>query len=89
MNSKDNQKKHELAILAELMVTNLDYIKRIAPLTPKAQRLHELTTELTPLLESMLTEIYKVDQIMTTTYLQDLGAKVETVIRKNYHPIIK
>lgn len=89
MNTKDNQDKHAIAILADLMADKLDDMQRIAPLTDKAKRLKELCNEMTPLIESMLTDIYGVEQIMTGTYLQELGAKVDTVIRKNYHPIVK
>lgn len=89
MNTKNNQAKHTIAILADLMSDKLDDMKRIAPLTDKAKRLHELCNELTPLIESMLTEVYGVEQIMTSTYLQEIGAKIDTVIRKNYNPIVK
>ena len=81
-------KTHELAVLSHLMAESLDDIEQMAGgLSPEALNLKQKCREITPMVEKILTELYQVDQIHSTTYLTDLANKVHTVLRKNYKQI--
>lgn len=81
----EHVKKHRLAIVAHLMSEALDDIQQqCGELSPKAIELKENCAKIVPAVEEILTEVYQVNQIHSSTYLTDLANKVETLIRKNY-----
>lgn len=84
----EHVKTHELAVLSHLMAESLDEIEQMAgSLSAEAVELKQKCREITPIVEKILTELYQVEQIHSTTYLTDLANKVHTVLRKNYKQI--
>ena len=81
MNLNHHRQTHKIAVLTYLLITELNDIKANSLLAKeiiKQGEAFELALE--PLLET----VYDSRQISKGTYLNELGIKVETVIRKNY-----
>lgn len=72
---------HKIATLATLMLSAIDDI------TVKTQEEYEFRDELIAVekrIEKILDVAFKVDTIKSSTYLQDLSRKLDTILRKNY-----
>ena len=85
MNPKQlNQKAHTIAVLANLLIENLDDIQASSN---EALLFKEKLNDLIPFCEQIITDVYAVQQVKSSTYLTDLSTKVDTVIRKSYQYI--
>lgn len=85
MNPKrHNQLSHKIAVLANLMTGALDEIGATSELATDFKNKCE---ELMPFCERIVDDTYQAKQIRSSTYLNELSNKVDTVIRKNYELI--
>jgi hypothetical protein len=86
MNPKEEAKCcHTIASLITLLA---DYTHDLMPETETAKQFKEKALELMPIAEIMLEAAFNVKEVRTSTYLQDLSNKIDTVIRKNFTQII-
>ena len=79
-----HQKTHKIAVLAYLMSEVLDEINADST---QALNFKSKCDQIQGFCETILTESFSVKTIKSTTYLQELSNKVDTVIRKNYQQI--
>jgi len=86
MTKKDEAKLcHTIAVLISLLA---DYTDDLTPNGPIAQQFKEKALELSPLSDAMLEATYNVKQVSSSTYINDLSNKIDTVIRKNFTQIV-
>lgn len=76
---------HKIASLVTLLA---DYTHELMPETETAKQFKEKSLELMPIAEIMLEAAFNVKEVRTSTYLQDLSNKIDTIIRKNFTQII-
>lgn len=82
MNPKQyNRTILEIAVLANLMTGALD---EIGASSEVALEFKQKCEELLPFCERILADTYSVEQFRSTTYLNEISNKVETVIRKSF-----
>jgi hypothetical protein len=86
MNPKEEAKKcHTIAVLISLLA---DYTDDLMPESEMARSFKEKAIEILPLADVMLEAVYNVKEVRTSTYINDLSNKIDTVIRKNFTQII-
>ena len=88
MSNKLNPKKfailsHKLIILCDLMIDTLDEIKDEVEVTGFKQTLEATKKEC----EQVVEAAFDVKLVSKSTYLQELGSKIDTLLRKNYELI--
>ena len=79
-NKEEARLCHTIAVLISLLA---DYTDDLTPNGPIAQQFKEKALELSPLSDAMLEATYNVKQVSSSTYINDLSNKIDTVIRKN------
>lgn len=85
MNPKrHNQITHKIAVLANLMTGALD---EIGANSEMATDFKQKCEELLPFCEQIISDVFVLKEIKSTTYLSDISNKVDTVIRKSYQTI--
>lgn len=84
MSKQYHQKTHKIAVLTYLLITELNDIKANSLLAKEIIKQGEAFEQS---LEPMLEVIFESKEISKGTYLNELGIKIETVIRKNYERI--
>lgn len=85
MNPKrHNEISHKIAVLANLMTGALDEIGASSEI---ALEFKDKCNELLPFCERIVSDTFTSKQIRSTTYINELSNKVDTVIRKNYKAI--
>lgn len=72
---------HKLAVLCELQ---LDLIQEINPEADGFIELKEGLKKIKPKLEEIVESAFEVEDIYRGRYFQDLSAKVDTLLRKEY-----
>lgn len=72
---------HKLAVLSSLMSETIDDIKSAGVEFPELVRPIKEVQQRTCLI---LTEVFQIESVRSSTYLTDLGNKVDTIIRKNF-----
>ena len=82
---EESQLCHKIASLVTLLA---DYTHELMPETETAKQFKEKALELMPIVEIMLEAAFNVKEVRTSTYLQELSNKIDTVIRKNFTQII-
>lgn len=82
---EESQLCHTIASLITLLA---DYTHELMPETETANQFKEKALELMPIAEIMLEAAFNVKEVRTSTYLQELSNKIDTVIRKNFTQII-
>jgi hypothetical protein len=78
------QTSHRIAVLAALLVESLEEINASSKV---AIDLKQKAKEIIPHCELILEEVYTAKTISSGNYFNDLSAKVDTVIRKNFEII--
>lgn len=81
---KINQLSHKLVVLSNLMVETLDDIEACSD---SSLEFRAKCKELLPFCETMIGDVFQLQQIKSTTYLMDLSNKVDTVIRREFKEI--
>lgn len=71
---------HKIAALCTLLIDEFDKLGPDAPLAIKAK-------EMNIFIEEMFTKIYDIPEVRSSTYVNDLANKIDTVIRKNFKPM--
>lgn len=84
MSLNHHRQTHKIAVLTYLLITELNDIKANSLLAKEIITQGEAFEQS---LEPMLEVIFESKEISKGTYLNELGIKVETVIRKNYERI--
>ena len=74
--------------IASLITLLADYTHELMPTTDTAKQFKEKANELMPIAEQMLEAAFDVKEVRTSTYINDLSNKIDTVIRKNFTQII-
>lgn len=86
MSVKYHRQTHKIAVLTNLLIIELNEMKANSTLAKEIiKKGEDFEKSLEPLLEA----VFESKQISRGTYLNELGIKVETVIRKNYERIIE
>lgn len=73
--------------LAAAFTIALDAVNEFMPKSPVAEKIRLTTEEVVPLMEALLSEIYKIPELSSGTYLNGLTNKIDTVVRKNFERI--
>jgi len=76
---------HTIAVLISLLA---DYTDDLTPDGHIALQFKEKALELMPLADAMLEATYNVKEISSSTYINDLSNKIDTVIRHNFKRIL-
>ena len=76
---------HTIAVLISLLA---DYTDDLMPTSPIAIQFKEKALELMPLSDAMLEAAYNVKEVSSSTYINDLSNKIDTVIRHNFKTIL-
>ena len=76
---------HTIAVLISLLA---DYTDDLMPTSPIAIQFKEKALELMPLADAMLEATYNVKEVSSSTYINDLSNKIDTVIRHNFTRIV-
>lgn len=89
MRRKLNPKKralliHKLVVLCDLLIDNLDELKPNADMPDEMQEAAEV---LKKQCETLIEDVFEISEVKSSTYLQEIAIKVDTVIRKNYKPM--
>jgi hypothetical protein len=72
---------HKLAVLAQLMLDALDDIK---PILGGSTALIDVCKEMNDKCEEVVKNVFGVQEVSSTTYMQELVHKIDTCIRKEY-----
>lgn len=88
--SKLNPKKeaqicHTITVLMSLLA---DYTHEVEAFQGISGKFKERADELLPICEELLTKVYNLPEIYSSTYLSSLSKKVDTIIRQNFERII-
>lgn len=75
---------HKVAVLISLLS---DYTEELYPETGVPQQFRERAQEMMPLANELLKNLYDIPEVRTSTYINDLANKVDTILRKNYERI--
>lgn len=75
------QTSHKFIVLGGLMLETLDELKAN---TAEADEIREVINRLTNYLESYAGRVEKLSHIRSSTYLQGITNKIDTIIRKDY-----
>lgn len=78
------QTSHRIGILAALLAESLDEIEATSP---AALQLKEVSKQIIPICEQIVNDVYSSKMITSGTYFNEISAKVDTVIRKNFEII--
>lgn len=81
--TKFNQICHKVIVLSDLLIDGLDELSQEVDTEEYKQDILKNKQ----LAEKLLETVFNIKDISSSTYLQDLSQKVDTVIRKNYKPI--
>jgi hypothetical protein len=76
---------HTIAVLISLLA---DYTDDLIPNSPISLQFKEKALELMPLSDAMLEAAYNVKEVSSSTYINDLSNKIDTIIRHNFTRII-
>jgi|688.fasta_scaffold955247_3 hypothetical protein len=76
---------HTIAVLISLLA---DYTDDLTPSGAISKEFKEKALELMPLSEQMLQAAYNVKEVSSSTYINDLSNKIDTVIRHNFTRIV-
>lgn len=76
---------HTIAVLISLLA---DYTDDLMPNSPIAIQFKEKALELMPLSDAMLEATYNVKEVSSSTYINDLSNKIDTIIRHNFKQIV-
>lgn len=76
---------HTVAVLMSLLA---DYTYEIQEFKNISKDFKEKAAELLPICEELLTTVYNVPEVSSSTYLSNLSKQIDTVIRKNFIQII-
>jgi hypothetical protein len=71
-----------------LVVLLADKMDELMPDTKMASDFKEKAKELMPIAESMMEAAFDVEEVRTSTYINDLSNKIDTVIRKNFKQVV-
>ena len=74
--------------IASLITLLADYMHDLMPTTEIAKDFKEKANELMPMAEQMLEAAFNVKEVRTSTYINDLINKIDTVVRKNFTQIV-
>ena len=74
--------------IASLVVLLADKMDELMPDTKMASDFKEKAKELMPIAESMMEAAFDVEEVRTSTYINDLSNKIDTVIRKNFKQVV-
>jgi hypothetical protein len=86
MTQKEEARKcHTIAVLISLLA---DYTDELMPESEMTKSFKEKSIEILPLANVMLEAVYNVKEVRSSTYINDLSNKIDTVIRKNFTQII-
>lgn len=75
---------HEHSILCLLLQHNMDELIKINPFSESTQQFRDNLEYNAKECEELLGAIYGIKSVSSSTYLQELANKVQTIIRKNY-----
>ena len=80
-------KKHKLVILLLMLQDICEDIERGNEVTPEFKKIIEKTKELGELSEGFLNFLNDIQGVTSSTYIQDIMTKIDTVFRKNFTPM--
>lgn len=75
---------HKLIVLGDLIIDTLDTMEADGFL---ANEIREDTDKVKDHFDKLLTKVFNISSVKSSTYLQELSNKVDTVIRRNYKPM--
>lgn len=84
MNKKTRIRFHKIVVLCNALLIELDDMK---PTAPQALELQQKAKEFEKALEPFLESAFESKILNSSTYLNELCTKIDTVIRKNYELI--
>lgn len=82
MKKAERIKSHKLFGLMTILADELD---EVSPLTGDAEEIKEKCGELLKLLDPKIEDIFShSEKVSKTTYIQEIGQKIDTIFRKHY-----
>lgn len=79
---------HKYLVESMLLLHTMDELKQINEFNDTSIKFKDNLEYNTRECEELLKNVFKINSISSTTYIQELANKIDTVIRKNYHTIL-
>jgi hypothetical protein len=75
------QKAHSIAVLFTLLS---EYIDDFSPNSPAGELMKLKALEILPLADKITDSVFDIKSIRSSTYINDLANKIDTIIRQNF-----
>lgn len=87
MNKKSNIEKHKLIILLLMLQEVSEDMQEANQITPYFKNIIDKINELGVLSKELIEKLNDMKSITSTTYIQEITNKIDTIFRKNYQVI--